>query len=82
MVQDKIQMCQHVPAAVTQPCHAAAGPFFKGFVKGSVLQMHQAATAGAIRRLLKHPGVVQRELILFRTAPGIEAAPQSGAELV
>lgn len=78
-MQDKIQMCQHIPAAVTQPC-LAAGDFLQRVYQGLSAAGTLQDPLGIV--LLKHPRAGQRELLLLRTAPGIEAAPQSGAELV
>lgn len=54
-------MCQHAPAAVTQPCLAAAGAFLWRAVQGlSHCRILQEIV------LLKQPGVGQGELLLFR----------------
>lgn len=83
MVQDKIQMCQHIPAAVTQPCLLLLGPFLKGLSRAQCCKhTEQPLQQPSGDCAAETPRAAQRELLLFRTAPGIEAAPQSGAELV
>lgn len=78
VMKDKIKMYQHIPVAVTQFCHAAAVAFFKGFIKCSILQMqcteHNHCKSNQKHSTVERPqSTVQSELLLFRTAPGIEA---------
>lgn len=75
--KDIIQTYQHIPAAVTQFCCAAAVAFFKGFIKCSILQMqcteHRYCKSNQKHSTVERPqSTVQSELLLFRTAPGIK----------
>lgn len=77
-MKDKIEMYQHIPAAVTQSCHAAAVAFLKGFIKCSMPRL-QCAQHSRRKSNQQHCAAdrpqraAQSELLLFRTAPGIEA---------
>lgn len=77
-MKDKIKLYQHIPAAVAQFCHAAPVASFKGFIKCSILQMqcpeHSHCKSNQKHSTAERPqSTVQSELLLFRTAPGMES---------
>lgn len=78
VTKDKIKLYQHIPAAVAQFCHAAPVASFKGFIKCSILQMqcpeHSHCKSNQKHSAAERPqSTVQSELLLFRTAPGMES---------